>query len=199
VRPSAKLAARHERVLTHYSPHADDDDNEDGGEPKEGTNEAVADEGVTIEEGKGANSGMMHRNPMLADGEDKEDSSENSADEVKAIAEEDEDSDSDQSVLVSILTFDFNELIFGGKDFTAQSAWAVVLLETVIIAAACYILAEAVMLSAKALGVQPYFTAVILGAAASSVPVKTQSFSQPCYSRLTAGGCRTRTLAIKMP
>ena len=191
------LAARHERVLTHYSAHVDDDDNEDGGEPQEGTDEAVADEGVTIEEGKGTKSGIMHSNPMLAEGEDKEDSSENSADEVKAIAEEDEDSD--QSVLVSILTFDFNELIFGGKDFTAQSAWTVVLLETLIIAAACYILAEAVMLSAKALGVQPYFTAVILGAAASSVPVKTQPFSQPCYSRLTAGGCRTRTLAIKMP
>ena len=191
------LAARHERVLTHYSAHVDDDDNEDGGEPQEGTDEAVADEGVTIEEGKGTKSGIMHSNPMLAEGEDKEDSSENSADEVKAIAEEDEDSD--QSVLVSILTFDFNELIFGGKDFTAQSAWTVVLLETLIIAAACYILAEAVMLSAKALGVQPYFTAVILGAAASSVPVKTRSCSQPCYSRLTAGGCRTRTLAIKMP
>ena len=79
---------------------------------------------------------------------------EKAAGEAKAGAEEDEGEDGDQSVLVSILTFDFNELIFGGKDFTARSAWAVVLLETLVIAAACYILAEAVMLSAKALGVQ---------------------------------------------
>jgi cation:H+ antiporter len=114
------------------------------------------------------------RNPMANE------ESEQSEDKVEAIAEGDEDGD--QSVLVSILTFDFHELIFGGKDFTAQSAWIVVLLETLIIAAACYILAEAVMLSAKALGVQPYFTAVILGAAASSVPVKMQPCSQPCYS-----------------
>ena len=41
VRPSATLAARHERVLTHYSTHVDDDDNKAGREPNEDTDEAV--------------------------------------------------------------------------------------------------------------------------------------------------------------
>ena len=36
------LAARHERVLTHYSTHVDDDDNKAGREPNEDTDEAVA-------------------------------------------------------------------------------------------------------------------------------------------------------------
>jgi len=41
---------------------------------------------------------------------------------------------------------------------------------TALIAGTCYYLAEAVIMSAKALGVPAYFTAVIFGAAATSVP-----------------------------
>ena len=68
------------------------------------------------------------------------------------------------------MTFDTNYLIYSGADYTPSSAWVNLFACTMIIAVACYVLAESVMLSARALGVAPYFTAVILGAAASSVP-----------------------------
>lgn len=85
--------------------------------------------------------------------------------------EDDEDDEDEEKGLVgSIFTFDFNKLFFGGKDFTPTSAWVVVLSATATIAAACYLLSESVILSAKALNVEPYFTAVIFGAAATSVP-----------------------------
>lgn len=83
---------------------------------------------------------------------------------------EDDDDEGPPSMGVACLTFDFNTLIFGGKDFTKNSAWTVVLLSTVVIAASCYLLAESVIMSAQALDVPAYFTAVIFGAAASSVP-----------------------------
>lgn len=70
----------------------------------------------------------------------------------------------------NILTFDYNELFFGGKGFNANSAWVVLIFATGTIGAACYFLAEAIHLSADALDVPMFFTAVILGAAATSVP-----------------------------
>jgi Ca2+/Na+ antiporter len=82
----------------------------------------------------------------------------------------DGEEDEDPSFVMSLVTFDWNGVLFGGAEFTPTSAWVVLIMATLWIAAACYILAEAVIISAKALGVAPYFTAVILGAAASSVP-----------------------------
>jgi len=80
-------------------------------------------------------------------------------------------SDGGGSKLTALLTCDCNELLFDGKDFaTGGQAWAVLGLSTLFIALACVVLAEAVIKSAEALGIAPYFTAVILGAAASSVP-----------------------------
>lgn len=43
---------------------------------------------------------------------------------------EDDDDEGPPSMGVACLTFDFNTLIFGGKDFTKNSAWTVVLLST---------------------------------------------------------------------
>ena len=85
--------------------------------------------------------------------------------------DEEEDGDDDYRGFVGrVLTFDFNGLFFGGRDFTKGSAWVVLLCATATIAAACYFLADAVIMSANALGVPAYFTAVILGAVATSVP-----------------------------
>ncbi len=74
------------------------------------------------------------------------------------------------SFFKALLTFDFNNLLFAGRNYTTGSAWTVLSLATLVIAIACYGLAEAVMLSADALGVPPYFTALIFAAAATSVP-----------------------------
>jgi len=76
----------------------------------------------------------------------------------------------EKGLIGNILTFDYNRLFFEGKDFTKVSAWIVLSLSTITIAVACYFLADAVILSATALNVPAYFTAVILGAAATSVP-----------------------------
>ncbi len=84
--------------------------------------------------------------------------------------EDEEDEDEEPSKLKALLTFDFNNLLFSGANYSARSAWIVLSLTTTVIAIACWALAEAVMISATALDVAPYFTALILAAAATSVP-----------------------------
>lgn len=90
--------------------------------------------------------------------------------------EEDDDDDGEveekkqRPMIIKILTLDFNGIYFGGREFTHGSAWVVLLSATGFIALASYFLSEAVMASAKAMDVPPYFTAVILAAAATSVP-----------------------------
>ncbi len=84
--------------------------------------------------------------------------------------EDDEEDDEPPSTLKALLTFDFNRLFFDGKDYTTGTAWVVLSSATVVIGIVCWQLAEAVMLSAEALGVPAYFTALIFAAAATSVP-----------------------------
>lgn len=92
-------------------------------------------------------------------------------DEPEEDDEEDEDDGEEKpSKLKSLLTFDFNNLFYSGARFNNKRAWVVLSASVVIIAFACIILAEAVMMSARALGVPAFFTAIILAAAASSVP-----------------------------
>ena len=74
------------------------------------------------------------------------------------------------SKLRAILTFDFNTLFFDGKLYTTGSAWTVLSAAIVVLGAACLLLAKAVIESAEALSIPTYFTAVILAAAATSVP-----------------------------
>ena len=84
--------------------------------------------------------------------------------------EEDDDDDGRKNWFVSLFTFDFNSLLFGGRPLTKFSAWTVLALSTTAVSIACWQLADAVILSSEALGVPPYFTAVIFAAAATSVP-----------------------------
>ena len=97
-------------------------------------------------------------------------------DEYEEESEDDDDIEENDTletsptVLTSLRTFDFNQLLFGGQEFTKRRAWTVLSLATLTIAGACYLLSESVILSAQSLGIEAYFTAVILGAAATSVP-----------------------------
>ncbi len=84
--------------------------------------------------------------------------------------EDEEDDDASVGLLGLNWLLDANARFFGGKDFTRSSAWVVLLISTGYIALACAGIAWAVEHSAQALGVEPYFTAVILAAAATSVP-----------------------------
>ena len=96
----------------------------------------------------------------------------NDGDAKEKDAEEDAEDEENESPsrLKALLTFDFNNLIYRGRNYTTGSAWVVLSLATVVIGIACWQLAEAVMLSASALGVPAYFTALIFAAAATSVP-----------------------------
>lgn len=93
------------------------------------------------------------------------------------VEEEDDDDDEDEdeddeetSMIKAIFTFDFNTVLFGGKDLTTGSAWVILALATGVIGLACYGLSWAVVATAHELGVPLYFTTVILAAAATSVP-----------------------------
>jgi Ca2+/Na+ antiporter len=135
-----------------------------------------------LEEGKGSED--LELADRTKGGEDTDDTADADEPESETDAksevgqpEEPDSADADDEELPScglaLVTFDFNPLIYSSsaEDFSSASqAWVVLLCSTLVIAFACYVLAEAVMLSAKALGIAPYFTAVILGAAASSVP-----------------------------
>lgn len=81
-----------------------------------------------------------------------------------------EDDSESTSKLRALFTFDFNTLFFDGKPFTTGSAWTVLGAAVVVLGAACLLLAEAVIQSAEALHIPTYFTAVVLAAAATSVP-----------------------------
>lgn len=90
-------------------------------------------------------------------------------------AEEDEDDEDDEApVRAGVLglgwLLDFNERFFAGRPFSTGSAWTVLAASVLVIGAACGGIVWGVEHSAAALGVRPYFTAVILAAAATSVP-----------------------------
>lgn len=63
-------------------------------------------------------------------------------------------------------------VFFGFWDvpLTKTSAWLVIIISTIVAAAACYFLVDATLETASHLGVPTFFVAVILAAAASSVP-----------------------------
>jgi cation:H+ antiporter len=93
-----------------------------------------------------------------------------SEDEEDDGDDEDDDGEAPSSKLKALLTLDFNTLLFDGDDYSTGSAWVVLTLATGAIAFASWLLADAVMTSADAMGVPPYFTALIFAAAATSVP-----------------------------
>lgn len=84
--------------------------------------------------------------------------------------DDDDDDDEKKSWLKALLTFDFNQLFYGGRELSTGRAWVVLSAATLAIGVACHFLAGAVIDAADALQVPSYFTAVILAAAATSVP-----------------------------
>ena len=74
------------------------------------------------------------------------------------------------SFWTDILTLNFHNLIFSGRDFDTRMAWSLLGLSVVVLGVACHLLAESVVMAANAIDVHPYITAVIFAAAATSVP-----------------------------
>jgi len=84
--------------------------------------------------------------------------------------DEDDDDEVPTSKLGMWLKFDFTTLWFNGSITNNADGWKILGLSVLVLAVACHMLAEAVVLSAAALNVPVYITSVILAAAATSVP-----------------------------
>lgn len=90
--------------------------------------------------------------------------------------EEEEEGDDDseineptKGVLLSILTLDL-EGVFHRKEVNSSNSWILLIVSMVIIGLACAGLVDSCEKLAEGLGVAPYFIAVILASAATSVP-----------------------------
>jgi cation:H+ antiporter len=97
-----------------------------------------------------------------------------SQDEDEASTDSEPEAPADERAGIGILglgwLLDLNQRLNGGGELDDRRAWKIIAAATTVIAAACAGIAWAVEHSAQALGVEPYFTAVILAAAATSVP-----------------------------
>jgi len=70
----------------------------------------------------------------------------------------------------AMLRLDFEALFIGGRTMTTAFAWMALLGALSGLGVVCYYLAVSVMLASDTLGIAPYFSALILAAAATSVP-----------------------------
>jgi len=69
-----------------------------------------------------------------------------------------------------ILTFNFNSLFFRNRDFSLWRAIAVLAAAIIVISAASHVLVEGVVGAADIMSVPAFFSGLVLGAAASSIP-----------------------------
>ncbi|MCB9642843.1 MAG: sodium:calcium antiporter [Myxococcales bacterium] len=84
--------------------------------------------------------------------------------------DDDDDEGEEPSFVGALLTLDFHWLFFRRGGITDQRAWVLLGVSVLVIAGACHYLAGACIGLAKNLGVPVFFTAVIVAAAATSVP-----------------------------
>lgn len=93
--------------------------------------------------------------------------------DAKQHAEEEEyeyEEIDDRGILGNLVTFNFNAMLFSNKSFTLSSALIVLTLAIIVISGSSHILVEGVLGSAAVLGVPEFFSGLVFGAAASSVP-----------------------------
>lgn len=85
--------------------------------------------------------------------------------------EEDEDEEAGGNRAVALLTLDLQWFMFAKRSLNRGTAWLLLMIAIIVISLACWLLVEAVYGLAKdVLGISVYFVAVILAAAATSVP-----------------------------
>lgn len=90
--------------------------------------------------------------------------------ESQAEEEDEDESTADGSRLIAFFKLDLEQAIIGGQSLSNGNSIRLLIASTLFIAAACYLLVLACENLGFALGIQGYFVAVILAAAASSVP-----------------------------
>ena len=90
---------------------------------------------------------------------------------VEEEEEEEEDDDGEVPGLITqILTLDFINVFYRGRAMDESMAWAVLGFSVAVLAVACHVLAEGVVLASEALSVPIFITSLLLASAATSVP-----------------------------
>jgi len=84
--------------------------------------------------------------------------------------EQEEDNANQKSMIASLLSLDLENVVIGKKQISNANAWTLLLLATGVIGAACAILVHGCEALAVSLNIPIYFIAVIVAAAATSVP-----------------------------
>ncbi len=90
--------------------------------------------------------------------------------ERDAHQEDDDEQEESGSRRVALLTLDLQWAMFGNRSLNYGRAWLLLVTAIIVISLACWLLVEAVYMFGDALGIGVYFVAVILAAAATSVP-----------------------------
>lgn len=75
-----------------------------------------------------------------------------------------------KNIWQALVNFDFNYIAFKDKEFTAFTAWSTLIFAVIGVGVSCHYLAVSVEGLANSLNIAVYFSAVIFGAAATSVP-----------------------------
>ncbi|MFM2625831.1 sodium:calcium antiporter [Vibrio owensii] len=76
----------------------------------------------------------------------------------------------DRGLIGNLFTFNFNTILFSNKTYTLTRALVVLALAIAVISGSSHILVEGVLGSAAVLGVPEFFSGLVFGAAASSIP-----------------------------
>ena len=84
--------------------------------------------------------------------------------------DEEEDEEEGGNRVVAALTLDLETAIVGNNEMKASLAWPLIISATLVIGIACYLLVYGCEMLGEELGVPIYFVAVVLAAAATSVP-----------------------------
>jgi len=93
-----------------------------------------------------------------------------SAEEDDDDDDDEEDDDAPSNWFHAIRRLDFHWMLYKRGPLNTGRAWTLLIIGVILIAVPCHFLAKACIDLADVIGVEPFFTAVILAAAATSVP-----------------------------
>lgn len=91
------------------------------------------------------------------------------ADDGEDDEDEEEEDEGDKNKFLSALTLDFEPMVVPGE-MKSLNAWILLIISTIVIGGACFLLVDSCERLGDAMGVPIYFIAVVLASAATSVP-----------------------------
>ena len=113
---------------------------------------------------------MIYRHKKNSSNGAEEENGDNDDDDDDDDDDDEEDDSASSSILLSLLKVDLENVIIRGEPLCKKNATSLLGLSTLYIAVACWILVYSCETIGHSLGIHGYFVAVIIAAAASSVP-----------------------------